>query len=1431
MSLPHQSFKPETKKFQSTKIVLSDHGQFKMGKNCQVKMSPSSPQGTFKKRSAFEDLTNAFQSQPAQSKKEANKEFVKDVPKMINRSQHLELARYTEMNNKRYKLELSPVVASTPSVPNILEKPLLLDVSTNSQTPTVGEVSFVKRSLLLEEETSMKETTFITQSLKKCTNPGESSLLEKSLSLLEETDDNEFVIEPVTFGKKHIPKEAAITKKKSSLKKMCTYQGKQSCLEELVTLQGSCVEEGSFSMELMNLRKKPKTEESSTTKMPLHLSGKHTTMEKISNMIKPALLQKNTSEEELVTKEPSTIMREPTANKQSFSWEPSAVKEKHTTQQEIPILKKSLPLQEKTDFEEDSLFKDLPTFTPEEATFPTSPVFGKEKCMIQGKLCTTHGKKCITYGMTSHLKKPLEVKEVISGEKSLNTKPLSFKRNTITEFYQEPSALQEKHTTQADVELLKKPLGLQENMNNEASFVMEAVSFKKHCITIEASHSKKLLPLKKKQKIQKKFCHYKPLTLQKVTRGENSPTEEPLSFEKSISEKDFFSQELFSSQEEDRTQKEVSTLKKPVTLQKSPTKMESLDFQKQYSIKNVTPSKKHLPLKNKQHTTQQTVSHLKEPLVLQTVTSEEKSTIEDPLSFKENIFLKKIKCTTQAMCRWIDLSDWQDIIAKDRNSVLVKPVSSTKKCTAKKAVFTNAPSSMKKKQTTQGKTTLEDESLCKKLLPFKKKPTTKEEFLFREQSALKEKHTTFQEVTLSRKPIALQEKTNTEEESCSEEPVTLKEKPITEEKFLSQELFSLHVNPTNKDESLFQKAVVLQEETGIKKLSLKKPLAFHEKSTMAEESLCNKLSVLKKEPSAKEATSTERQLPINNKPTAQGQAHLLKEQLSLHENITDNEGFLIKEALALQEYVGNEKALFRETLTMQEKLSTQKEAVLEHTTDIEVNFNQLSAMQEKPSPEKEPIFQEPLDLQEKPTIEEGTIFTEPLALQEKAGLESEAMLKEPLALQEKPSPEMESALKEPLSLQEKPSTEKEAFLKEPLTFQLKSNIEDEVPSKEPLALLEKSTINAAFPFKETLALNEKSTTENELSFQEPLFLEENPTEKEDTLPETLLFLGTSPHMPSDTVESRTGEFSAANMSSVGESIASESGSKMPSLSQSRTHMEMTTLEDTDKDHCDSSFSSVYANEIFSYLKDREEKFILEKYMKRQTEITSDMRAILVDWLVEVQMSFDMSHETLYLAVKLVDHYLMKALCTKDKLQLLGSTAFLIAAKFEELISPCVDDFLYICEDMYQRHEMLAMEMRILQTLKFDINIPVAYRFLRRYAVCLNTSMKTLTLARFICEMTLQKYDYVHVRASKLAAASFLLALYMKKLKNYAPLLEYYSGYMTFELHPLVRQLNILLTFNCCDRLKTVYTKYSQKIFFEVTKIPPLDMMILDEILT
>ncbi|XP_062440766.1 G2/mitotic-specific cyclin-B3 [Rhea pennata] len=283
-------------------------------------------------------------------------------------------------------------------------------------------------------------------------------------------------------------------------------------------------------------------------------------------------------------------------------------------------------------------------------------------------------------------------------------------------------------------------------------------------------------------------------------------------------------------------------------------------------------------------------------------------------------------------------------------------------------------------------------------------------------------------------------------------------------------------------------------------------------------------------------------------------------------------------------------------------------------------------------------------------------------------------------------------------------------------------------------------------------------------------------------------------------------------------------------------VQVPAVEDIDKEQLGDPYASAeYAKEIFDYMREREEKFVLPNYMEKQPDISGDMRAILVDWMVEVQENFELNHETLYLAVKLVDHYLVEVVSMRDKLQLIGSTAILIASKFEvvpwqERCPPCVDDFLYICDDAYKREELIAMEMSILRTLKFDINIPIPYRFLRRFAKCARANMETLTLARFLCEMTLQEYDYVRESPSKLAASCLLLALTMRNLGGWTPTLEYYSGYCSQDLHPLVKRLNFLLTYQPHDKLKAVWTKYSHRVFFEVAKATPMDMLKLEEIL-
>ncbi|KAL9894850.1 G2/mitotic-specific cyclin-B3-like [Glossina fuscipes fuscipes] len=262
------------------------------------------------------------------------------------------------------------------------------------------------------------------------------------------------------------------------------------------------------------------------------------------------------------------------------------------------------------------------------------------------------------------------------------------------------------------------------------------------------------------------------------------------------------------------------------------------------------------------------------------------------------------------------------------------------------------------------------------------------------------------------------------------------------------------------------------------------------------------------------------------------------------------------------------------------------------------------------------------------------------------------------------------------------------------------------------------------------------------------------------------------------------------------------------------------VEDFDKANWNDPFQvSHYAMDIFNYLKAREAEFPIDDYMKRQVHLSKWMRALLVDWMVEVQETFELNHETLYLAVKVVDLFLCKVVINKDKLQLLGASALFIACKFDERTPPLIEDFLYICDGAYKHEELIHMEMCTLRTIDYDLGIPLSYRFLRRYARCAKIAMPTLTLARYILELSLMDYDTIAFSDSKMAAAALFIALRLVgEEEAWNATLEYYSGYKLMDFGEIVPVLNEGLHRKPKGTIKTIRSKYSHKIFHEVAKV-------------
>ncbi|CAJ0604052.1 unnamed protein product [Cylicocyclus nassatus] len=253
--------------------------------------------------------------------------------------------------------------------------------------------------------------------------------------------------------------------------------------------------------------------------------------------------------------------------------------------------------------------------------------------------------------------------------------------------------------------------------------------------------------------------------------------------------------------------------------------------------------------------------------------------------------------------------------------------------------------------------------------------------------------------------------------------------------------------------------------------------------------------------------------------------------------------------------------------------------------------------------------------------------------------------------------------------------------------------------------------------------------------------------------------------------------------------------------------------------------SEFAFDIFKYYRSREKLFYIPDYLHQHPNLSKQTRAVLADWMVEIQETFELNHETLYMSVKIVDMYLSKTKdVVKDDLQLLASVAIFIACKFEERSPPLIDDFMYVCEEMFSREQMIKMEMKVLDTINYDIGFPLSYRNVRRYARVTKTDMPKLTLARYVLETSLMFYEYIGVSESLMAAAAILLAFKMHdKDATWTPILQKYSGYKAEEVEPMMWELNHMLYKRrvMYDRLETVFSKYSHEVFFSVASVPLL----------
>lgn len=174
----------------------------------------------------------------------------------------------------------------------------------------------------------------------------------------------------------------------------------------------------------------------------------------------------------------------------------------------------------------------------------------------------------------------------------------------------------------------------------------------------------------------------------------------------------------------------------------------------------------------------------------------------------------------------------------------------------------------------------------------------------------------------------------------------------------------------------------------------------------------------------------------------------------------------------------------------------------------------------------------------------------------------------------------------------------------------------------------------------------------------------------------------------------------------------------PQIPTSSSFYENGTPDDIDAwDAHDPLQVTDYVADMYDHFRSKEEQCSVDSmYMGsaahgKQPHINESMRCILVDWLIEVHYKFKLFPETLYLTVNVLDRFLAqtKEIVSKRDLQLVGVTALLVSAKYEEMYVPELRDLTYICDGAYTEAKVCLIVCDIIDRHKKGNNVQALSR--------------------------------------------------------------------------------------------------------------------------
>jgi len=194
-------------------------------------------------------------------------------------------------------------------------------------------------------------------------------------------------------------------------------------------------------------------------------------------------------------------------------------------------------------------------------------------------------------------------------------------------------------------------------------------------------------------------------------------------------------------------------------------------------------------------------------------------------------------------------------------------------------------------------------------------------------------------------------------------------------------------------------------------------------------------------------------------------------------------------------------------------------------------------------------------------------------------------------------------------------------------------------------------------------------------------------------------------------------------------------------------------------------SLVYFDEILTHLLNREEKLLPLKTdsILSNHKISSDLRAKMVDWIIEVIYKAECTAQTLFISVGVLDRFLANSgqSYKSSEMHLIGVISMLLASKFEDVGGMDINFmFEQVVHKKISQSEMVDFELKMLHEIKYIVCAPTELDFLEVFAENMSEYItgSIMSQAKYISTLNLHSAKLATQKPSLKAAATLLQAL-------------------------------------------------------------------------